>query len=135
MNNSNKLMAPLWLKYPYIRRGSIGWRMGYGETYAMDYYLWRKDLDIEFWEEYKVLFPEPIDWLGWYDNDFLVYKYTYDIDWLKDNDQNLEYIFFWGHQPSKDGKITKSCFSQWWKSEFQVNHIKYNCMEQYMMAE
>ncbi|GMQ64653.1 NADAR family protein [Vallitalea maricola] len=135
MNNNSKLMAPLWLKYPHIRRGSIGWRMGYGEAYAMEYYLWQKGLDKEFWEEYKLLFPEPINWLGWYDNKYLEHEYTYNIDWLKAMNQNNEYIFFWGHQPSNDGVMTKSCFSQWWKSDFKVGHINYSCMEQYMMAE
>lgn len=36
--NGNLLMAPLWLMYPEIPNGSIGWRMGYGEGYAMDFY-------------------------------------------------------------------------------------------------
>ena len=34
------LMAPLWLKYPSIPEGSIGWRMGYGESYAEQFYQW-----------------------------------------------------------------------------------------------
>ncbi|SHJ13046.1 hypothetical protein SAMN02745163_01377 [Clostridium cavendishii DSM 21758] len=29
-----KVRAPLWLKYPNIPQGSIGWRMGYGEEYG-----------------------------------------------------------------------------------------------------
>ncbi len=33
-------MAPPWLMYPEIMRGSIGWRMGYGESYAMKLYEW-----------------------------------------------------------------------------------------------
>jgi predicted NAD-dependent protein-ADP-ribosyltransferase YbiA (DUF1768 family) len=26
--------------------------------------------------------------------------------------EKLKYVFFWGHQPSKNG-ISSSCFSQW----------------------
>lgn len=28
--------------------------------------------------------------------------------------EKFEYLFFWGHQPDKDGKITASCLSQWY---------------------
>jgi ribA/ribD-fused uncharacterized protein len=49
--------------------------------------------------------------------------------------KNLKYLFFWGHQPSKDGNITKSCFSQWWFCKFEIEGQIYNCAEQYMMSE
>jgi ribA/ribD-fused uncharacterized protein len=47
----------------------------------------------------------------------------------------LTVIFFWGHQPTKNGKVTNSCFSQWWMSDFRVDLNTYCCMEQYMMEE
>ncbi|EMD5068270.1 NADAR family protein [Listeria monocytogenes] len=50
-------------------------------------------------------------------------------------DEKLKYIFFWGHQPAEDGKISKSCFSQWWICSFKVDGVEYNCAEQFMMAE
>ena len=40
-----KGMAPLWLKYPQIPNGSIGWRMGYGEAYGDKFYGWFHTLD------------------------------------------------------------------------------------------
>lgn len=46
-----------------------------------------------------------------------------------------KFLFFWGHTPQKDGKITETCLSQWWKCNFQVDQILYSCAEQYMMAE
>jgi ribA/ribD-fused uncharacterized protein len=46
-----------------------------------------------------------------------------------------EYLFFWGHQKSKDGSITKSCLSQWWRSPFVVDGTQYATAEHYMMAE
>ncbi len=49
--------------------------------------------------------------------------------------ERMKYLFFWGHQPSKDGSITKTCLSQWWMSSFMINDETYCCMEQYMMAE
>lgn len=48
--------------------------------------------------------------------------------------ETLEYLFFWGHQPSADGSLSNSCFSQWWKCEFSDGHIRYCCAEQFMMA-
>lgn len=43
-------------------------------------------------------------------------------------------VFFWGHQPSKDGRITASCLSQWFIADFHVGGTPYICMEQFMMA-
>jgi len=46
----------------------------------------------------------------------------------------LEFLYFWGHH-EKPGRITKACFSQWYPSMFVVDGIRYNCAEQFMMAE
>ncbi|WP_157603290.1 NADAR family protein [Spirosoma telluris] len=47
----------------------------------------------------------------------------------------LKYLFFWGHQPRKDGRISKSCFSQWYHSPFTLDGQLYPTAEHYMMAE
>jgi ribA/ribD-fused uncharacterized protein len=146
--NGDLLMAPEWLMYPNIPYGSIGWRMGYGESYAIDFYRWFNKLEEDDKKKYKDMFPEPRRW-GIGDNIYRYNKYWTYV-WQKDgkpeydlnnlisdykNGNNLEYIYFWGHHPKKDGSVSKSCFSQWWKSSFNVGHIKYLFMEQYMMAE
>ncbi len=62
----------------------------------------------------------------------------YDIDTLKKlvrRGKRQKYLFFWGHQPRKDGQIGKQCFSQWWSSPFTINNIRYPTTEHYMMAE
>lgn len=46
-----------------------------------------------------------------------------------------KYLFFWGHQPSRDGAITKTCFSQWWISPFNVDGAEYKTAEHWMMAK
>jgi len=46
-----------------------------------------------------------------------------------------ELLFFWGHRRSKDGRISQSCFSQWWSCEFEKDGILYLSTEQWMMAE
>ena len=53
--DEGKYAAPRWLVYPELDPYTIGWRMGYGEAYAMN----------EPWpdEEFKKLFPRPQNWL------------------------------------------------------------------------
>lgn len=48
--------------------------------------------------------------------------------------ERIKFLFFWGHQPSKDGSITQSCLSQWWVSPFIVDGITYKTAEHWMMA-
>ena len=45
------------------------------------------------------------------------------------------FLFFWGHQRPKDGRIGKSCFSQWYESPFVANGDRYPTAEHFMMAE
>ncbi|HET7863559.1 MAG TPA: NADAR family protein [Burkholderiaceae bacterium] len=45
------------------------------------------------------------------------------------------YLFFWGHQPQKDGSIGKTCFSQWFEAAFTVDGTPYATAEHFMMAE
>ncbi len=49
--------------------------------------------------------------------------------------EKIKYIFFWGHTPSGDGSITKSCFSQWFDCKFTVDGVEYRTAEQYMMSQ
>ncbi|MCA9071973.1 MAG: NADAR family protein [Planctomycetaceae bacterium] len=50
------------------------------------------------------------------------------------NGEAFEYLYFWGHQPSKSGKVTNSCFSQWFASPFTIEDIFYLTAEHWMMA-
>ena len=59
----------------------------------------------------------------------------YKIEELISSNLEKKYIFFWGHQPSKDGSITSSCFSQWWMSSFIAEGIEYKTAEHWMMAK
>ena len=61
----------------------------------------------------------------------------YHLDWLieeSEKENRIKYLFFWGHQPNKDGSVSKSCFSQWWLAEFEKDNIKYKSAEHWMMA-
>lgn len=148
-----KIMPPPWLAFPEIERYSMGWRMGYGEDYIYRFGDWLDTLSSEEWKEYKTLFPEPITWKGWWDDedsgevlehgDFFVEVWQpkgqpkYTKQWLQQevaDGGKREFCLFWGHQPSKDGSITKSCLSQWWMEDFYTMVDSYLYMEQYMMA-
>lgn len=147
----SNLLAPPWFMYPHIGRYSIGWRMGSGEDYIIEFGNWFSSLASDEREKYIEMFPEPVGWRGWYQNGNLdlINKYRilqwniddkakYSLEMIRDQHrfiQKLDYLFFWGHQPSHDGSISKSCLSQWWKAEFKVEINKYCCMEQYMMFQ
>lgn len=49
--------------------------------------------------------------------------------------EQIKYLFFWGHQPAKNGQVSKSCFSQWWEQSFTIDKIEYKSAEHWMMAE
>jgi len=46
----------------------------------------------------------------------------------------IPFLFFGGHQPAEDGRITKSCFSQFWVAPFKVDGVVYPTAEHWMMA-
>ena len=48
--------------------------------------------------------------------------------------EQFRYLFFWGHQPSKDGEITPSCLSQWYAASFEIGGVVYPTAEHWMMA-
>jgi len=144
-----KLMPPLWLRYPHIPEGSIGWRMGYGEAYAHDFYKWFYSLTDQEKADYRKKFPEPVCW-GTTEWRLLRHEkfwtYNWDVKQLDDycidtilEEWNAgirrEILFFWGHHPDKKGGVNKSCFSQWYLRSFDVGHLTYCCMEQYMMSK
>lgn len=52
-----------------------------------------------------------------------------------DAGNQVQYLFFWGHRPSSDGRITQSCFSQWFESSFEVEGKIYPTAEHFMMAK
>jgi hypothetical protein len=57
---------PLWVAFPRIPWGSIGWRMGFGETHANAWIPWFKALPDAEREAYISQWPEPEDWRGFY---------------------------------------------------------------------
>ncbi len=129
-------MPPLWLRYPHIPSGSIGWRMGYGEGYAQDHYDWLKTLNESERSIYDEMFPKPKNWDQTFISNRICFwnfdgKPEYSLNQIL-KDKKIDFLFFWGNTSNQ---VDKSCLSQWWKSDFQVSIYKYCCMEQYMMAE
>lgn len=46
----------------------------------------------------------------------------------------LEYLYFWGHTPSADGRVGKECLSQWYPAPFEVEGVRYASAEHFMMS-
>jgi ribA/ribD-fused uncharacterized protein len=47
--------------------------------------------------------------------------------------QPLKYVYFWGHEPRRDGRVGPSCLSQWWPAEFTVDGLLFPTAEHFMM--
>lgn len=76
--DKGKYAAPRWLVYPELSAWTMGWRMGYGEEYALN----EPSRDKKFFE----LFPQPKNWLfnprkSRFDR-FVLFGYLWDGDEL-----------------------------------------------------
>jgi hypothetical protein len=60
------LMVPPWVKYPNLPRLSMGWRMGAGESYIMDFGVWWSRQAREVRVRFKQKYVEPEAWTGFY---------------------------------------------------------------------
>lgn len=146
-------MPPLWLRYPHIHQYSIGWRMGYGESYRYEFHDWFGTLSDTEQKQYQSMFPLPKTWRRFYDSEFEepdgffesgtgAYGIEhwnkngtprYSKDWLINKHTSAEYVFFW--KPGDIEYEPECCLGQWQYSEFRSEHLNYKCTEQYMMAE
>jgi ribA/ribD-fused uncharacterized protein len=45
----------------------------------------------------------------------------------------VKFLFFWGHQPERDGSVGAGCLSQWWPAPFTVDGLVFATAEHYMM--
>lgn len=146
-----KLWAPPWLAFPGLECGSMGWRMGAGEAFLMEWMPWWKSLTPEDRQAYEELFPQPMPWKQcsvpsgdilrcggfslplWHPQGLP----KYDVQWAiraKREGVLATALPFWRPTPAKDGRITTSCFSQWWEAEFWFRDARFVNMEQCMMA-
>lgn len=58
---------PPWVEFPDYNRTSMGWRMGAGEDYMLDFRAWFRALDGQRKSEYVSANPEPDGWFGFFD--------------------------------------------------------------------
>lgn len=92
---NNKFPAPKWLTFPELTSISIGWRMGYGESYSDNFHTIRINYDL-----FNEFFPKHLNWsLKYYKrfNEHLKNKFSYDgetpyyaIPWNKYCFENLK---------------------------------------------
>lgn len=69
MLEDKRIMPPPWIAFPEIERYSIGWRMGYGEAYIDKWGTWFESLTEEEVSAYQKLFPEPVTWKGYWNDE------------------------------------------------------------------
>lgn len=60
-------MPPPWEAFPSIPRGSIGWRMGSGEDFWVDWLMWLHALTPEQRDGYHKRHPAPESWSDIYE--------------------------------------------------------------------
>ncbi|MFV3412101.1 NADAR family protein [Pseudomonas nitroreducens] len=46
----------------------------------------------------------------------------------------FKYVYFWGHRPKHAVEVDKSCFSQWFEADFEIDGVTYRSAEHCMMA-
>ena len=148
MFENQKILPPLGMVLP--EREFANCKAGIGAAYTDKWNAWYHRLAEEEKREYLRLFPEPLLWQGFvsetpecervHEGDLSVTlwrrngmpKYTLQ-EMVNACKPEQEFCFFWQHHPAKNGKISKSCFSQWWQSDFQYDGERFCCMEQCMM--
>ncbi len=154
MKPTFELKTPPWIKFPGLSEFTMGWRMGYGETYLHEWRDWCKTLSSEQLKEYQELFPYPCFWHlnnwqphltkeqviagekdDYYFNWFPYWQPKgvpkYSIKTFTNLPKKLKFLFFW--KPNTK-VVNESCFSQWQLSPFNINAEKYQCAEQWMMV-
>lgn len=63
---SDNSVLPPWEEFPNYGRTSLGWRMGSGEDYRINFRCWFLELDAQARLDFQVRFPEPGEWHGFY---------------------------------------------------------------------
>lgn len=65
----DRFWLPLWVAFPFYDSVTIGWRMGDGERYRVDWCNWFNSINADRQNDYKQRFPEPNrdGWLGFYE--------------------------------------------------------------------
>lgn len=146
-----KIYPPPWLAYPGYDIDSKVWNKSC--RYLEKFKGWYGRLTEDEKLEYKRLFPEPISWKGYYEGkeecmkikngEFSIPVWNqnglpkYNVQKIMSENPNkdaMDIVMFFGHT-SKDCKLTKACFSQWYNKSFTNNEYRYCCMEQFMMSK
>ena len=58
-----------------------------------------------------------------------------DLQAALERGERFRYLCFWGHRKRADGRLTETCFSQWYPTSFELGGVRYPSAEHYMMAE
>jgi ribA/ribD-fused uncharacterized protein len=56
-----------------------------------------------------------------------------DLTRLIEQGGPVDFLFFWGHQPQRDGSVGPGSLSQWWPARFTAGGLEFATAEHYMM--
>ncbi len=62
-------------------------------------------------------------------------KFLNDLIQKVQQGHQFKYLCFWVHTPKQAGLVDKSCFSQWFPAQFEIESVEYFTAEHYMMAQ
>jgi len=65
---------PPWLMIPEYGPISMGWRMGSGQEYLVEFVRWFRELEDSRRVNYMNDYPEPVEWSGFYDRIMRAHK-------------------------------------------------------------
>lgn len=112
-------LLPPWKKYPEIPRNSIGWRMGYGESYMIAWDKWVEPMELEQLVEYfRKYSPIPVDWLDW-----TAYRCGYSemVDDMISGNGDFTGI----HWLEQQGLANFSEFKSWYDENWRIQRGQY----------
>lgn len=101
---------PPWLKHPELLRGSMGWRMGYGEWYLDMWHEWAKSQErTQLLVYFRAHAPLPVEWLDWVS---YVLGHHEVFDFILEPEERFVGIRFL----ADEGLADYEAFMQWWAS-------------------
>lgn len=112
--DEGKYAAPRWLVYPELSAWTIGWRMGYGEDYAMNA-PW-------YGPEFEKLFPMPKNWL--FEPQNCKFKPIPLLGYMWTEDGKPKYS-----QIDDDCLVVNDFITMGDEKDFRHNHLTFNSVE------
>ena len=119
--------VPPWVKYPNLRRGSMGWRMGAGEHFLLRVFApWWQQYPEPDRAVYRAAYPAPVEWEGFLDSE------------VPDHDSGGRMVPPWMKYPKRDRSSSPWRISRykrfldrfwlWWDNLPEAGQVEYRSL-------